>query len=162
MQINTKHIGLGWIAALGILALTMSTPAHATPNFPPAIQSYLMLDAQPECTLCHVGTQRIGSVNTAFGRLARERGLMRYNVASLELALRAIEAENVDSNGDGVPDIMQLRMGESPNPEDETVPAYGCGANVAPYRPMRLLDLLWPIALVYWIRRKQQQNSPRS
>ena len=42
------------------------------------------------------------------------RGLVAQNLASLDTALDALAAEHTDSDGDGVPDIDELRTGSDP------------------------------------------------
>ena len=132
------------IAALAAAAaLTLiAVPARATPNFPSAVASHLGLATSPDCTLCHVGPTQIGTVVTPFGTSMRARGLVLYDEKSLTTALDALAAERKDSDGDGTPDIDELRAGTDPNTAgDGTGPAgtpapdeprYGCGAHVAP------------------------------
>jgi hypothetical protein len=128
------------LVALVLLGtLTASRPASATPSFPDVIQAELGLATAPDCTLCHRGAPRRGTVTTPFGRSARDRGLVADDDGSLRTALRRLEGERVDSDGDGTPDIEELRAGGDPNllpdgssPTDELTPTYGCGAQIAP------------------------------
>jgi uncharacterized membrane protein YgcG len=101
------------LCALALLLL----PARgaATPNFPSAIRTELQLSYTPDCSLCHVGPQRVGTVNTPFGVSMRSRGLVFYDEASLRRALAALDAERIDSDRDGTPDIDELRAGGNPN-----------------------------------------------
>jgi hypothetical protein len=129
---------LGIAAALALIA----APAGATPNFPSAIASHLGLATSPDCTLCHVGPTQIGTVVTPFGTSMRARGLVMYDEKSLTTALDALAAEKKDSDGDGTPDIDELRAGTDPNTAGDGTggtgtpapdePRYGCGAHVAP------------------------------
>jgi len=106
--------------------------ALATPNFPGAIAVRLG-GPPPDCAICHVNrvTQR-GTVNTAWGSAMRERGLVAYDEGSLARALSAMEADRVDSDGDGTIDVEAVRAGANPNGtaapmfEDPTIPKYGC------------------------------------
>jgi hypothetical protein len=117
--------------------------AHATPNFPPAVQAYVKAADAPPCQTCHVGPQQRGTVVTPFGTNMRARGLVAFDEGSLKKALDQMVADKVDSDGDGDTDIDALAAGRSPNvPQDGGVsgggsgaspltPQYGCGAHVA-------------------------------
>jgi MYXO-CTERM domain-containing protein len=102
-------------------ALLILTPAlfaldaGATPTFPATIRSAESLTYTPACTLCHRGVPSVGTVTTPFGINMRQRGLVAYDEASLRAALAAMESDQVDSDGDGTPDIDELRAGTDPN-----------------------------------------------
>lgn len=134
--------GLSKAAVLGV-SLFASSAAWATGNFPPVVRSQLELSAAPQCTLCHQGNPQVGTVNTPFGKSMRERGLVLYDEESLKSALSALRTANVDSDGDGTPDVEELQAGRDPNRADAastdggTTPvvndgppelSYGCGA----------------------------------
>jgi hypothetical protein len=140
---------------LPLLLLSLAVPAgaaHATQNFPPAIRRELGLSYTPDCSLCHVGAQRVGTVRTPFGTSMRARGLVFYDESSLRTALSALRAERTDSDGDGVGDIDELVAGTDPNraagvapsgggEEPPPPPTYGCSATSA-LAPLALLFLL--------------------
>src|SRR5262249_44286825 len=84
-----------------------------------------------------------------FGMAMKGAGLMQEDTGTLQAALDALDAAKTDSDCDKVPDIAQLKAGRDPNtgvsidgvgnsPADKgcmntaAVPAYGCGARVAP------------------------------
>ena len=136
--------------------LLAATTAHATPNFPNAVKSDLSLSSAPSCSLCHTdGNQGgTGTVNTPFGKNMRARGLVAYDTSSLSTALTAMESGKVDSAGSCLPDIEELKAGRDPNTASDLadcagdggapppatsetagpdVPAYGCGAEIAPH-----------------------------
>jgi hypothetical protein len=134
----------------------LASPAWATSEFPTAIKSHLGLSATPpeSCGLCHRNNVLgAGTVTTPFGTSMRMRGLMPNDNASLTTALNRMDTDRVDSDGDTVTDIAELRAGTSPNvaqsPDGgagggtgegtgggggETVPdvRFGCGANAVP------------------------------
>jgi hypothetical protein len=117
-----------------VAGLLVCASAAATPNFPPVIQQILSAPASPACSLCHVGgvTQR-GTVNTAFGAAMRQRGLVAYEEAALRSALDQMQRDAVDSNGNGVTDIEELKAGKDPNAGAANVdpPQYGCVGYIA-------------------------------
>jgi hypothetical protein len=124
-----------------MVVLLATTPALATPNFPPAIQSFLGLPAAPACTICHAtNAGGEGTVTEPFGKSMQAAGLEAYNIATLDAALEALEMAGTSSVGDGVPDITKLEEGKDPNvplngsfgpPE----PQFGCSARVARSAP---------------------------
>ncbi len=120
--------------ALGGVVMLGAARAHATPNFPVAVQQHLQLAAAPACTLCHVGTPARGTVVTPFGASMRGRGLVAYDEGPLRTALDALTAEKRDSDKDGVADIAELVAATDPNVApgagggDVLVPEYGCAS----------------------------------
>jgi len=134
---------LAIIGALGFATL-FAAEARATPNFPPEIHARLGLTADPACAICHQGgITGLGTVTTPFGKAMRARGLVPFDIGTLDAALDKMAADKVDSIGDGTPDIDDLKAGRDPNVPDTdagttvpvdaaVVPAYGCGAHVAP------------------------------
>ena len=131
------------------LVLLGATSARATPTFPGVIQKELGLSSTPQCAVCHQGGQTaVGTVTTPFGAALRGKGLVFYNDASLRTALGALAAENVDSDGDGMSDVEELKADRDPNKNDATggidtglppEPFYGCAA--APGAPGALVLL---------------------
>ena len=131
-------------AAFAFAAFVIPRVASATPNFPDAIKTHLVLAAPPPCAICHNGgiTGR-GTVTTPFGKSMRAHGLVAFDETSLVSALDQLASGKVDSLGDGTVDIDDLKAGRDPNAPDgdgganvhvdtPVIPAYGCGAHVAP------------------------------
>ena len=113
--------------------------AHATPNFPAAVQRDLSAVSRPACMVCHNNPSGgLGTVTTIFGTYVRSRGVVAYDEGSLQTALDAARAEKHDSNNDGVDDVTALTEGLDPNAasDDHGVsrepPGYGCGGRIAP------------------------------
>lgn len=145
--------------ALASLSIALLTPAvaSATSSFPNAMKTHLALTYSPPCTVCHTtDSGGSGTVTKEFGKSMRENGLSSGNTDSLNAALDALTAANVDSDCDGVLDPQQLKDGREPNsgefidgsgkpkPDNadagacgsggegsSTDPAYGCGAQLA-------------------------------
>jgi hypothetical protein len=125
-----------WVVAVSLGA----REAAATPNFPDALKGQLgftTFAAQPSCLTCHAtAAGGLGTATQLFGAAVRTRGTHAYDVASLNEAVAAMDAEKVDSVGDGIPDTEKLRRGLNPNvPATQTDSddiKTGCGAHVAP------------------------------
>jgi hypothetical protein len=124
--------------SFSLLLFLFPQASFATPTFPSAVARDLNLAHEPGCTLCHTGgvTQR-GTVTTPVGTSLRARGLVAYDEQSLSAALGRLEADAVDSDGDGRTDVAELRAGTNPNVADDPssstgggtqppVPTYGC------------------------------------
>lgn len=122
-----------------LLALALPASALASPTYPPRIKSQLSMSVEPQCTLCHTtNTGGRGTVTTPFGRTAMNTyGLTSNNVNLLATVLQRMEADGVDSDGDGTGDIAELRAGRNPNvaatpgvdggPGGDTLPGTGGG-----------------------------------
>ena len=135
---------LHFIALTPALVLFLqAASASASPTYPPTIQAQLELTAAPDCTLCHRddagGT---GTVIRPFGRTMIDHfGLTGgSNIVALKAALEGDDAEHLDSDGDGVPDIEELRVGTNPNvgasgveaASDAPLPETGCAFTARP------------------------------
>jgi hypothetical protein len=127
--------------------------AHASSIYPPEVRSHLGLSYTPDCSLCHANGQTgFGTVTTPFGKSMRARGLVAQNIASLDTALDALAAEKTDSDGDGTPDIDELKAGTDPNVAGGSAvppPSYGCfDVSGQPGSPLGLVPLALALALL--------------
>lgn len=128
------RIGLAGVA----VAVTLGARpivAHAVPEFPRAIERNLSLDYEPPCFLCHVKDKTgLGTAESPFALSMRDLGLSADDHNSLTTALTALTNEKIDSDGDGVDDIDELKAGTDPNTDapaslrTPTVPSLGCSA----------------------------------
>lgn len=139
--------------ALVVPLLLAARLAHASSSYPAEIRAHLALSYTPDCTLCHsVPSGGYGTVTTPFGTSMRSRGLVAQNPQSLDTALDALAAEKKDSDGDGVPDIDELRAGTDPNVAGGGAvppPTYGCfDVSGQPGSPLALLPVALALLLV--------------
>ena len=112
-----------WVSVAFLLA---AGPVHASASYPAEIQKQLGLSYTPSCALCHAnGVTGLGTATTKFATSMKARGLVANDLTSLDTALAALEAEGTDSDGDGVPDITELKNGTNPN-GGGVPPTYGC------------------------------------
>ncbi len=103
-------------SALFAALLLTSGLAFATPNFPAAVQSAEGTPSLPPCALCHFnGVTGAGTVTTPIGKSLKARGMVGSDAAALGTALARLGADGVDSDGDGVTDIAELKAGTDPN-----------------------------------------------
>jgi hypothetical protein len=136
----------------GAIAPLLPASALAKQRYPQIIQSYFcggngpdacpgrgtapnapICQTQPPCRICHIqGTTGSGTIQTPFGVSMLARGLSGDN-GSVCTALSALDADKVDSDGDGTPDTVELENLDDPNTAanvklvDEPTPTYGCG-----------------------------------
>ena len=145
-----------------LLAITVLAGglAHASSIYPPEVRAHLSLSYTPACTLCHnVPTGGYGTVTTPFGKSMMSRGLVAQNIGALDTALDALTAEKTDSDGDGVPDIDELKAGTDPNVAGGGAvppPTYGCfDVTGQPGSPLALL----PVVLALLLLRSQPRRA---
>ncbi|MBM4362904.1 MAG: hypothetical protein FJ104_09510 [Deltaproteobacteria bacterium] len=130
----------GTSLALALAALFATAPAFAIPDRREQLQAEVGAPCDLQCTVCH--TTNAGGGGTATKGFVQEllaRGFDVGSAASLVDALAAMEGEEVDSDGDGAPDVAELSAGDDPNSAGGALcgagaPAtaeYGC-ARVAP------------------------------
>jgi hypothetical protein len=133
-----------WSRYVPAALLLWATPALGSQEFPQEIQEHLDLACPPPCWLCHATAQGGGPTPKPFAGAMVAQGLGPEEPETVAPALDAVEAmSSVDSDGDGTNDVAELRASRNPNVNGETAddvlscgPEYGCGARVAPTRPM--------------------------
>ena len=123
-------------ALVPTLILFFAGSALGSPAYPEAVQGATGAPCPPPCTLCHRDTNGgFGTVVTLFGKAMTDAGLVAADEGSLESALKQLETNQVDSDGDGTPDVAEIGAGTDPNAEGDGSfcgPTYGCGAHVEP------------------------------
>jgi cytochrome c1 len=122
---------------LSFVLVCLPSVALATPNFPGVVRSTYELTYAPPCAMCHSnGVTGIGTVNTEFGKAVRARATVAGDADSLRAALKSIESEQVDSDGNGTPDSEQLQAGLNPNDASQSfVETSADGGAAAPAEP---------------------------
>lgn len=74
----------------------------------------------------------------------RDRGLLAFDEGTLVTALDALDAEHKGSDGDGIDDIQELKVGADPNSGGDggadvasfRPASYGCEARLSPAAPV--------------------------
>jgi len=122
-----------------LCVLLLARGAWASLPFDGAIKSELELpsDGPSLCTVCHK-TDEGGpdSVIKPFGVSALKLGLQEKDVQKLKEVLQQMRATNVDSDCDGIGDIVELEKGGDPNSADRDA-ASDTGAACAMMEPPR-------------------------
>jgi MYXO-CTERM domain-containing protein len=161
------HKLFGAVVALGLSAA--AAPSAASSTYPEAMAEHLDPPCVPQCTVCHrdnVGGRK--TVDKPFGLAMMELGLRFAAPQRIPTLLDQLEAEGVDSDGDGASDVVELRAGQDPNGDEDLCGLgvkYGCFNRVAGGAPsegagtaaLGLLSL--SIALV--MRRRRSSRSAR-
>ena len=147
------------------LLMLMGSTAAASPTYPEKLKETLGMPCTPQCIVCHRTNEGgEGTVITPFGdAMLFEGNLGPKQPDALPDALNAVEAAGIDSDGDGVGDVEELRQGNDPNNPEQAVqcsgPEYGCGARLAPSaradRPALFLAGFVAMLLVLGMRRRR-------
>ncbi len=138
---SRRALHLSCLLVLGTLCMAASAGASTT--YPEALRNKLSLAEFPNppkgCKLCHTDDEGgLQNVSRPFGRSLMKVGALGGSVPSLFAALKSLEADGADSDGDGVDDIAELKaatdpnvamtsMGEPIEQEQIPLPETGCG-----------------------------------
>lgn len=112
---HSKHRSTGLLAAGVVLGLLAGAPTvEAKDEFPREVARHLNARTNPPCGLCHeYGKTGNGTLVTPFAWAMRARGM--GGGGSLTGALDRVAADQVDSDGDGAPDVAEIVAGTDPN-----------------------------------------------
>jgi hypothetical protein len=157
---------------IGSAAIAYASRAQATSRYPGEIyyhlySSYTVPPYSPPCSLCHLrGSTGPGTAQTPFALSMKARGMVARDPTLLTNALDAMQRDEVDSDGDGAPDIREIENDTDPNtPADvslsgEPGPNAGCGggqkANFGGRAPAAGLGLL--VSLLIARRRRRHRR----
>jgi len=149
------------IAGAGLIPVV----GYAKPQFPPEIARHLSATVDPACSVCHLDGKIAGvTVITPFALALRAHGFTSSE-DTLNSALDAMQADNTDSDGDGISDVEELRAGTDPNspvPGATTAdPTYGCSLTSRPSRGGWTAVAL-SVAAAVTLRRRRRKTPHRS
>ena len=109
-----------WLCAAAVSSMAQRADAYLT--YPAIVQSKLQLPHAPDCSICHRDnqTESAASATQAFANELKSLGLPgdKYTPAAestLRNLLQQLVNCNIDSDGDGVSDVEELRNGTDPN-----------------------------------------------
>lgn len=147
--------------ALLVAGLAGGSPALASGEYLEEIIRVLEPCAIPRCAFCHAAPgPDNGTATRPFAVSAKSVGLTgRGNLLSLRAALITLQQRNTDSDGDGVPDIMEIKQGSDPSDASSRTsactdggagaegggggslpqPSFGCGAAAVALFPLLLI-----------------------
>lgn len=137
-------------------ALSVEAPAHALQDYAMEIRAELGLSEQPSCLYCHARNERGLAVDTPFGDALKARGFSRrLGLPALRTALARLDEMNIDSDGDAVGDVDELRAGANPNDVRDAglPPADGC--SVVQSKPLPTLGWLLTSVFLVWFRQRR-------
>ncbi len=160
-----------WVRKIRVVGATLcglfvagigARDAHASPDYPPLLQSALdqefpaVKHCAPLCTACHQTTQGGPGNLNPFGATLEGFGLVQQNDASVALSIHNLANASPipDTDHDGTNDVDEINKGDSPSiagpaGTGQFCPdiGYGCGARIAAPPPRERSSLI-PAALL--------------
>lgn len=163
----------GAVAALalgGAMLASRNARAVVMADMPGVIQKAANMPCTPACTLCHMVPE--GGSGTAQQPFVGDLFDVGFNrdssVTDIQTAIDALKEQQVDGDGDGIPDIDELQQGLNPNDPNKGAslcgPVYGCVRVAKPGRVDGVASaasaavLLLGMAL---LRRRRTGSAPR-
>lgn len=120
MKSMTHRARLLLTSTVAALALSVATPAQATPEVRDEMSGQAgMPDKSLPCSTCHqYANTGTGTVRTPFGFSVRTRGLdidAQDRSTNVFDVIHKMNLDHVDSDGDGVEDMVELKNLTDPN-----------------------------------------------
>ena len=154
---------------LALSLLCTAGRAAASESYPDDIKRKLRIDelpvAPPSCQLCHKDDEGgMMNIDKPFGLALMRADAKGAHVPSLLAAIDALEADGEDSDGDGTPDVAELRAGSDPNVGRDgsisrQVPLPQTGCSLPAGAPAPGLAAL-PLFGLLWLSRRRFQRKP--
>ena len=146
---------------IGLASLGFVRPARASADYPAALAAAIAkqlptaVRCVPLCTACHLTTIGGPGMLNVFGvNMEDLGGLIPGDASLVDGAFAKLVAADPDSDGDGVHDVEEITVGDSPSVAGPAGAAlfcpdikYGCGAHIATPPPIDNVSLL-PAGLV--------------
>lgn len=157
----------GWASAALLGAMLWAPRAAASPDYPDVLQRELDMPCVPQCTLCH--TSNPGRAGTARKDFVAALVVFDRQPEAIPGKLQKLEEADppVDTDGDGMPDIDELRAGRDPNVDGEgdicaVDLRYGCGARFEPEGSVSRVGAVAALALlgVGLLARRRRMRPP--
>ena len=138
------------LIACGVASVGYARPARADQSFPAALAAAAPMPCVPQCTVCH--RDNLGGARTLipFGLTMQSVGGLvgAGNPALVAPALKKVADAMTDTDGDGISDIDELKVGDSPSIKGAAGQGevcagakYGCGAHIAAPPPVDRFSL---------------------
>lgn len=142
----------------GVALVVLGAAAQAHPEFPGILAGALNAPQDPPCGICHLGGKTSGAtVFTPFAWTMSAHGLSGSD-SSVQSAIKGVMADEVDSDGDGVPDWQEIVNGTDPNAPgtatDIQDPQLGCEVGGGTTRRGPLVS---SAILLAWIIRRRRR-----
>jgi hypothetical protein len=164
MRVKTRRLAGTLVRASLVLSVSVvlfaPSKVAASPEYPSELQRVAAIPCVPGCTLCHADSGGgSGTVIKPFGRAVSAQGLSAQDESQLMPALRALGEQNVDSDGDGVADVVELDEGQDPNLQGDVSvcgPEFGC-ARIEPVGNLRhggIMAIVLALVLSARVRRR--------
>jgi hypothetical protein len=144
LSMTGRAIRASLLCVIGAACVLVAPSAHANPKFPELLQQNVPMPCAPACTICHqtneggYGTVKPKTIGASWVMYGLDGG----SPSSLVPALMAAKSEMNDADGDGIPDVTELAMGENPSDPTNAAPLcgadapksvqYGCASRIAP------------------------------
>jgi hypothetical protein len=158
-------VALVTLVTVSVAILGFASPVHAFEDYADEIKLILELPDKPSCTFCHTRNDQGFAGDTLFSDSLKDRGLSRRGgLPSVRRAISVVDEMNIDSDGDGVGDIDELRAGANPNDARDKglPPPDDCSVATGSTGRTRHISLLsWLLLGFGWLHMRKHQARDR-